>query len=570
MFLSNLKIGKRLGLSFGLIIVIFAAAVVVTSIYLAKVDSSAKQVKDESLPFALVANDMAINAVQVQQWLTDVSATKNIDGYRDADEAAEGFMAGVSKFRKMFTEENATDELRLIDNIERDFKNFYETGKKMARSYLSEGVDAGNKIMEKFDSDTNALTEKIEELEHTQIDEAKTMTAEIVRSVGRVQTLLISVSGVSLIFGLLVAIYMTLGITRPLTNSVEAASLLSEGDLTNNIEVTSKDETGMLLAAMKSTSERLKSIMTDVKSAVDNVASGSRQISSSSQSLSQGSTEQAASAEEASSSMEQMAANIRHNSDNAQETEKIAVKAASDAQESGNAVTEAMSAMKDIASKISIIEEIARQTNLLALNAAIEAARAGEHGKGFAVVAAEVRKLAERSQTAAAEISDLSSSSVEVAEKAGDMLTKLVPDIQKTAELVQEINAASNEQNAGAAQINKAIQQLDHVIQQNTGASEEMASTSEELASQAELLQNTIAFFKVGNSERRTDSMTHVGHKMTLPPPVSRVKPEHNTFEKVNTPQVILKDRSATIESEGIALDMDLGKDGMDDEFEKY
>jgi len=197
--------------------------------------------------------------------------------------------------------------------------------------------------------------------------------------------------------------------------------------------------------------------------------------------------------------MEEMGSNIKQNADNALQTEKISQKAAADAQDSGNAVNEAVEAMNQIAAKISIIEEIARQTNLLALNAAIEAARAGEHGKGFAVVASEVRKLAERSQTAAAEISGLSGSTVQVATKAGEMLVKLVPGIQKTAELVQEISAASAEQNSGVDQINKVLAQLDTVIQQNASASEEMASTSEELSSQAEQMQSAMEFFKVDN-----------------------------------------------------------------------
>ncbi len=213
--------------------------------------------------------------------------------------------------------------------------------------------------------------------------------------------------------------------------------------------------------------------------------------------MSQGASEQAAAAEEASSSIEQMTANIRQNADNAMQTEKIATQASGDAREGGDAVNKTVGAMKEIADKIMIIEEIARQTNLLALNAAIEAARAGEHGKGFAVVAAEVRKLAERSQKAAGEINELSTNSVEVAEKAGTVLSALVPNIQKTAELVQEISAASREQDAGADQIAKSIQQLDAVIQQNASASEEMASTSEELSGQSEQLAEMIAFFTV-------------------------------------------------------------------------
>ncbi len=267
------------------------------------------------------------------------------------------------------------------------------------------------------------------------------------------------------------------------------------------VEVKERSEKDELMKALASMVRRLIEVVNDVKNAADNVASGSAQTNATSQQISQGATEQAASAEEISSSMEQMVSNIRQNADNAHQTEKIALKSAEDAGEGGRAVRETVAAMKEIAEKITIIEEIARQTNLLALNAAIEAARAGEHGKGFAVVASEVRKLAERSQGAAGEISKLSTSSVEVAVRAGEMLGKIVPDIQRTAELVQEISAASHEQNAGAEQINQAIQQLDQVIQQNASATEEMAATSEELSSQAEQLQETISFLKAGDKE---------------------------------------------------------------------
>ena len=306
----------------------------------------------------------------------------------------------------------------------------------------------------------------------------------------------------AILLGILAAVVISRGITKPIALVVELATAIGKGDLQASVDIDQKDEIGKLAKTLQETVTRIREIVIDVNAVAENVAAGSQQLSDSSSQLSEGASEQASSVEETTASMEEMSSSIQQNSDNSNETERIALKVASDARESGVAVEEAVVAMNEIANKISIIEEIARQTNLLALNAAIEAARAGEHGKGFAVVASEVRKLAERSQTAAGEISELSVTSVDVAEKAGKMLKQLVPDIQKTSDLVQEISAASNEQNTGVDQINRALQQLDVVVQQNASASEEVASSAEELSAQAHKLQDNMSFFNVGQQSK--------------------------------------------------------------------
>lgn len=321
--------------------------------------------------------------------------------------------------------------------------------------------------------------------------------SEFMAPIVAIRTIVLIMAAVFVVVTLVAFILFSRGITGPVYKGVTFAQLMAKGDLTAQLDVVQKDEIGVLADALREMRDKLVSVVGDVKSASGNVASGSEEMSSTAQQLSQGATEQAASAEEVSSSMEEMGANIRQNSDNAMQTEKISQKAAQNAEEGGKAVIQTVEAMREISEKINIIDEIARNTNLLALNAAIEAARAGEHGKGFAVVASEVRKLAERSQKAAGEIADLSKSSVDVAERAGEMISGIIPDIRKTAELVQEISASSKEQNSGADQINQALGQLDQVVQQNASASEEMASMSEELNGQAEQLQNTVAFFKL-------------------------------------------------------------------------
>ena len=325
---------------------------------------------------------------------------------------------------------------------------------------------------------------------------------------GKLRSMQMLVAIWALIMSALVVVLLYLLVNRliltPMMQVVHVTENIAGGDLSDQIFVTSQDETGKLQAAMKAMSESLSHIITDVRTGASALAAAASQVSATTQSISQGTTEQATSVEETTASLEEMGASISQNAENSRQMEQMAIKGAKDAEESGRVVKATVAAMKSIAQKTSIIEEIAYQTNLLALNAAIEAARAGEHGRGFAVVAAEVRKLAERSQTSAKEISSMASESVEVAERSGDLLDELVPAIRKTADLVQEVTAASREQSSGVQQINKAMLQVSQVTQRNASAAEEMSSTAEELATQAQTLHRLMSFFRLNGQSQVT------------------------------------------------------------------
>jgi methyl-accepting chemotaxis protein len=353
-------------------------------------------------------------------------------------------------------------------------------------------------------------------------------TAIVVRNV------IVIVAAVAAVLALVALFLLSRSISVPLRSAVNHAFIMADGDLSHPVPavfLARGDEIGELAAAFKKLLDNLSRIAGDIQSSSRNVAQGSEEISSTAQSMSQGATEQAASGEEVSTSIEEMAATIRQNADNALATDGIATSAAKNAEEGSKAVSASVAAMGEIAGRISIIEEIARQTNLLALNAAIEAARAGESGKGFAVVASEVRKLAERSQKAASEITGLSKSTVELSQNAGRIIAAIVPDIRKTAELVQEIASASREQSAGVEQIGKAMVQLDSVIQQNASGSEEMAAMAEELSGQSQQLATTIGFFKLAEGGEAAQAAPAARRearpeKAALPAPAPRARAE--------------------------------------------
>lgn len=549
---KNLKIGTRLLMCFGLILLLLMCVAGTGYWGVKEVESVTDTMLDTEAQLAEHAAGVDVSIVSMRRHEKDI-----LLNLVDAGKAADSFKKWTAEAGKA-GEDLATlektvihqDDKEKIKTIKENLKHYEEGFAKLAASIQEGRVRSVAEIsgdLAEIEGESQKMELAAQELAHAANEAMQESKIAIDKATQEVVLLLLGTSLLAVVIGVLLSLLVTRSIKLPLQLGVETADRLAAGDLTIEIGNTSRDETGQLLSAMANMVAKLREIVTEVQSATNNVTSGSQELSSSSEEMSQGASEQAAAAEEASASMEQMSSNIRQNADNAMQTEKIAVKSAENAKEGGHAVQETVQAMKEIAGKINIIEEIARQTNLLALNAAIEAARAGEHGKGFAVVASEVRKLAERSQKAAAEISQLSSSSVEVAVRAGDLLARMVPDIQKTAELVQEISASSKEQDTGAEQINKAIQQLDQVIQQNAGASEEMSSTAEELASQAEQLQNSISFFKLG--ER--------GKSKQVNGPVKHGKAKQLSFGKAKL--------AAPPLASAVGTDL-----SMDDEFERF
>ncbi|MCI4624382.1 MAG: methyl-accepting chemotaxis protein [Candidatus Magnetoovum sp. WYHC-5] len=529
---NNLKVGTRL-YALVLIISVFLVVIGVMGLRGIKVtDKSLEEIyKNQLLPLGNIGmiNDYMLE--NIQQLLLSSFHDKRLEESKlhnddhpitKHTDKVEDNIAKIGELWKEFMSKRFTpEEEALAKSYVEKRTAFVEEGIKKSIVFLKEGkfYEANMHNVTTLIPLFNKAKEDALKLMQLQLERANKEREAADERYVSLRNIAIASIVIGLLLSLFIAMWVVASITKPLNKGVLVANSLAEGNLMIDITVESKDEVGVLLESMKTMVNKLKEVLYDVKQASEQVAAGSTQLSATAGQLSEGASNQAASIEETSSAMEEMTGNIKQNSDNANQTNNIAVKASSDAQEGGKVVNKALEAMRQIADKISIIEEIARQTNLLALNAAIEAARAGEQGKGFAVVASEVRKLAERSQLAAAEISELSASSVSVAERAGEVLGKLVPDIQKTAELVQEIAASSAEQNTGAEQINKAIQQLDRVIQQNASAAEEMASTTEELSSQASLLQDNISFFKLdaySNNTMKRPQVKQIRHTKRL------------------------------------------------------
>jgi methyl-accepting chemotaxis protein len=503
---KNMKIGLRLGLGFGLVLVMLCVIAFIGTTRLGHLNESMEKIVHDRYPKIMEANEAAKHLnVQARSMrnvllMNDKAQIEREIARIDASRRMVGEQIG--KLEKAITSPKGRELLKAIA----DARTKYSDKRDLFLKLFSDGKSAEAKEVLLGDlrpaqlAYFDALDKLIEFQQEMMEQSGKDAAAEYQAA----RNLMITLAIIAAVLGLGIAFWITRGITKPLNEAVGVANQLAAGDMTARIEVNSTDETGQLLQAMQNMVDKLSQIIGEVRGSADALSSASEEVSATAQSISQATSEQAASVEETSASIEQMSASINQNTDNAKVTDSMASQAAKQATEGGQAVKETVTAMKSIAGKIGIIDDIAYQTNLLALNAAIEAARAGEHGKGFAVVAAEVRKLAERSQVAAQEIGELASGSVETAERAGKLLDEIVPSISKTSDLVQEIAAASSEQSTGVGQINTAMNQLNQITQQNASASEELAATAEEMSGQAMQLQEAMAFFKMDASAAPT------------------------------------------------------------------
>lgn len=561
-----MKIGLKLILGFIGVAAIAALIGIVGAVSLSTLSTADELLYEKvTLPIGYLA-DLAEAFQRIRINTRDIVRANTPEAILDRETRLNNWISEVDKYSKLYEATLLTEEGKKLfsdfstarANYRVDMFKIIDLAKQNLDDEAYAVMDStGKATSDAYQAAIDAMRQNKTEIGHETAEENKVLADSS-------ETLMIVAILIGVVLALTLGVMLSLSITKPLNAGVQIALAVSKGDLRVEVpEVYKKrvDEIGHLAKALDEMIEQLRSIAVSIIGAAATVNTGATEISTSAQQLSQGSTEQAASVEEVSASVEEMASSIKQNSDNATETEGRAKAAARDAEEGGSAVSDSVTAMKNIAGKISIVEEIARQTNLLALNAAIEAARAGEAGKGFAVVASEVRKLAERSQIAAQEISSLSSSSVAVAERAGTLLTNIVPAIQKTSELVQEISSTSREQSTGADQISAAIMQLDEVIQQNASASEEMASMAEELSTQAEHMQTTIEFFQLDSS------------LLSAPPPSRTVQqakksPTPTSKSSKAAPRLSAPPASQTKEDKavkGIKVNLNLDKEGYEE-----
>lgn len=557
-WLTDLSITKKISLSFLLLLLLVIAFGTWTFRFSQNVHQNSELILNESQPFSQLAQQMSRDVIQIQQWLTDISATRAQDGlddgFSEAQASYNSFIQGLDRFEGMYRQEGDRAGQQEVAQLRTRIEAYYSVGKRMANAYIAGGPAAGNVEMANFDQAAADLTQALVPFIEEQTNELRTALTGLQTMAGSLKKGVIIICLMVSLMVLVIGWALIRALASPLKQTVSMIQALEQGNLEQRLNMSRMDEIGVMaqtidkfadnlrdevLAAFENiaagdltfeatgvirhplakANAALNEVIGQMQTAGEQISAGSSQVSDSSQSLSQGATEQASSLEEISASLNQMSAQMTTNSENANQANTLAREVKSSAEKGTQqmhamveAMTEINASGQSIGKIIKAIDEIAFQTNLLALNAAVEAARAGQHGKGFAVVAEEVRNLAARSAKAAAETAALIEGSVEktangnaIANQTAEALQEIVDGVGKVTDLVSEIASANNEQAQGIAQINHGVTQIDQVTQTNTANAEESAAAAEELSSQADQMEQMLKRFilKEGPSSQR-------------------------------------------------------------------